>query len=83
MNKIEVLYPHNYRDVVAMLRNAADRIESGDYAGVEEAALVLKMGDTVEVFGWGKSTLQSSLGLLQLGIAYLCQCWNNIREHRR
>lgn len=43
----------NLRDIPNMLRQTADAIEAGSYGDVNEAALVL-MGDTLEVFGWGR-----------------------------
>lgn len=53
-------------DIPAMLRNIADAMESGDYGGVTEAAVVLA-GDELEVFGLGGADATVAYYLLGRG----------------
>lgn len=47
----------NLADIPAMLRNAADRIESGEWGKVETVFLILPQhNDFPKLFGWGNIT---------------------------
>jgi hypothetical protein len=59
----------NLRDIPDMMRKTAAAIEAGDYGVVGEVALVL-MGDTLEVFGWGRVQDGTSTAAL-LGAGHL------------
>lgn len=76
--KVVELYPSNYRDPVATLRQIAQEIEDGVYGGVGAAALVL-LGDTMEVFAMGEdSEAPSAALLLHAGFARLS---NSLEQH--
>lgn len=57
-------------DIPGILRRIADRIESGDMAGVTMGAGVFfDPGTQLKVFGWGADADSiQSIGLLHLGI---------------
>ena len=54
--EVKVLYPSNYRDVVATLRYIADEVEKGSYGEVSLGGLVL-MADQCQVFGMGRDDM--------------------------
>lgn len=58
-----------------MLRKVAAEIESGTYGTAEDAVFVLQTDRAVEVFGWGKAVIGSTIGLLELGKAKLFRVW--------
>lgn len=64
--------PEPALDIVRMLREMADNIESGDYAPVLSCTPVLEFADgDIAVFGWGETGLLRSIGVLHLGIEKL------------
>ena len=62
-DNIVSLYPTNFRDVPATLRNIANEIESGKYGEVGSCAVTL-LGNTFEVFGMGADAEGPSIGIL-------------------
>jgi len=67
---IRVLESAALQDIPAMLRRMADDIESGQYGGVIEAAVVLS-GDELNVFGLGRADGTVTHYLLGCGMAKL------------
>jgi hypothetical protein len=63
--KVKTLLP--YRQIVEMLRKAADDIEAGDFGEAEDAVFILQSSRGVNVFGWGKALMPNSIGLIELG----------------
>ena len=61
--KVVEIYPHNFREPAATLREIADQIEAGRYGEVGCVGVVL-LGDRVEVFGAGVDSAAPSVGLL-------------------
>ena len=70
---VHVLYDANMRDMPAMLRRLADRIESGE-CDARQIACAVETGSDVCVFGWGESTILGSLGLLSVATVRLAAC---------
>lgn len=61
--EVKVLYPSNYRDVVATLRYIADEVEKGSYGEVSLGGLVL-MADQCQVFGMGRDDMGGNVATL-------------------
>lgn len=74
---VEKLYPHNYRDIPAMLRRLADDVEHGDFGELDRVAVVIESEDgSPSVRSSGNCELLETLGLLHLGIHHLCAMRN-------
>lgn len=57
------LYPSNFRDVPATLRQIADQIEKGQFGEVGSTAVVI-LRDTMDVFGLGEDSEPCAIGML-------------------
>lgn len=64
---VNTLFETNMRDVPAMLRRCADRIEAGEYGEGVAMVSVLDAGDGIHVFGWGDLNPREAIGLLEHG----------------
>lgn len=74
------LYPSNFRDVAATLRQIADQVEKGEFGDVETAGVVL-FGSTLDVFGLGEESDALTVGMvLHAGFMRL-SC--SLEEHGR
>lgn len=74
------LYPSNFRDPVATLREIADEIESGKVGPVGSIAVVV-FGNTLEVYRAGvDAEVGTTVLLLEAGILRLARA---IEEHGR
>jgi hypothetical protein len=80
--EVKTLFPSNYRDIVAMMRRVADQIEAGELGVAEDAVFVLQTDKAVEVYGWGRAEVPTSIGLLELGKAKLFRVWRDAEEQR-
>jgi hypothetical protein len=78
--KVKTLLP--YRQIVEMLRKAADDIEAGDFGEAEDAVFILQSSRGVNVFGWGKALMPNSIGLIELGKAKLFRVWFDCEANR-
>lgn len=76
---IHALFETNASDIPAMLRQAADSIETEEAEGFDPTramvAVQIGKGGEVRVYGWGHTDSYDSMGILQCGIAQLA---NNV-----
>jgi hypothetical protein len=71
---VETLYEKNASDIVAMLRQAADTIESEtpeDNRTEAVVAVQLHASGAIQVYGWGGVDSLKAIGTLHLGAAQL------------
>lgn len=66
--EVTTLYESNARDIPAMLRMAADRIEAGGTETKCIIAVELKEDGEIELYGWGATDLVHATGVLALGL---------------
>lgn len=75
--EIVPLYAVNASDVAAMLRQAADSIETEEAEGYSPtramAAVQISENGGIQIYGWGRTDTMHSLALLHLGVAKLQQ----------
>lgn len=72
--EVVTLRQHTLRDVPAMLRRLADDLEAGQYGEVSDlVAVCLPAGAAPAVFSFGDSDPLASIGLLEIGKAFLTQ----------
>lgn len=76
--EVITLYESNASDIASMLRSAADVVESeaedgfvGPKATRAVVAVQITNGGGLKVYGWGKTDSLDSIGILNLGLAYL------------
>lgn len=81
--EVETIYAINYREIVAQLRKMADDIEAGKWGEAEDAAFVLQTDKGIEVFGWGKAVITSTIGLMQLGVVKMCRIWEEVEAEKK
>jgi hypothetical protein len=67
--EVHTLYETNAADIPAMLRMAADNIESGRTPTQAIVAVVVDIDGDISVLGWGETNSMDTLATLQLGIA--------------
>ena len=56
MKVVGEIKPPSYKDPVKMLRNIADKIESGEYGDVETLVVALATDQGYETFGGGRNS---------------------------
>lgn len=62
------------RDVPAMMRDLADRIEAGEFGdGVKAVFVLQREGDYPLVFGWGDITPAETVMELEMAKLFMCQ----------
>lgn len=71
--EVSTIYEKNMRDMPAMLRRLADRIESGEVSA-RQIVCIVECPSDVMIFGWGDSTALETIGLLSLGASRLSEC---------
>lgn len=64
---IKTIHDASLKDVSAMLRKCADRIDAGEYGEGISAVCVLDGEAGIHVFGWGETDPRGALALLELG----------------
>ncbi len=69
------LYEHNASDIAAMLRDAADSIETEEAEGFQRTRCMIAVQITedrhIKVYGWGRTDVTDSIGVLTAGASYL------------
>lgn len=76
----EVVTLHPRQDIVAMLRQMADKIETGEVENVRSVTAVAEFDDgSVDIYGWADTGLLRSIGVLHLGIERLTRM--RLRQH--
>lgn len=74
---VETIYETNASDIAAMLRQAADNIESeaGEGYSPTEAMVAVQISESgkIQVYGWGRADTLKAIGTLQMGIAYMAR----------
>lgn len=70
---VHTIYEKNMRDMPAMLRRLADRIESGEVEA-RQITCAVECPSDVLIFGWGNSTALESIGLLTVAMNRLAGC---------
>lgn len=69
--EVHVLYEDNARDIAAMLRTAADSIETEREEGFSPTramvAVQISAAGKIQVYGWGSTDLTDSIALLEMG----------------
>lgn len=66
--ELRTIYTENVRDIPAMLRRLADKIEVGEYGEVAGVVSVVRAPNyTVRVFGHGEENYDTSVVSLELG----------------
>ncbi len=69
------LYDHNASDIAAMLRDAADSIETEEAEGFQRTRCIVAVqifeDRDIKVYGWGKTDVTDSIGVLTAGAGYL------------
>jgi|GEM_PF-6878664 len=65
---VVTIHPHTLRDVPAVLRSIADRIEGGEFGDATQCAVVLN-GDMLEIFAIGDCDPTDAHYLLCCGAA--------------
>lgn len=71
---VETLFETNASDIAAMLRQAADNIESETDEDIRtEAIVAVQIGENgnIKTYGWGRTDTLKAIGTLQMGIAYM------------
>lgn len=78
------LYEHNASDIAAMLRDAAASIETEEAEGYQRTRCMVAVQITedrhIKVYGWGKTDITDSIGVLTAGATYLTQSLFNAQE---
>lgn len=69
--EVHVLYRDNARDIAAMLRTAAQSIETEREEGYSPTramvAVQISESGKIQVYGWGATDLPDSIALLEMG----------------
>lgn len=82
--KVITLYGENAADIAAMLRQAADNIETeaseGFVATRMMAAVQISDEGYVRVYGWGRTDTLDSIAALEVGAAYLKRQFLELQE---
>lgn len=70
--EVHTLYATNASDIVAMLREAADNIESGACGDIASMTAVAESPEgVISIFGWGQTDTARSIAVLHMGLAKL------------
>ena len=71
--EVKVAYESNYRDVSAMMKKLACRIESGELKATS-AVCVIDLADGPMVFGWGDAEQERHALLAEAGSKFIKEC---------
>jgi len=78
------LYDTNASDIAAMLRQAADSIELEEAEGFQRTRCIVAVQITedrhIKVYGWGKTDITDSIGVLTVGASYLTNTLFNAQD---